>query len=188
VDRQVKVRGFRIEPNEIELVLQQHPDVEAAVVIARDDGEHKRLVGYVRPEPERRPEPAALRDFVGERLPEFMVPAGVMLLDEWPLTPSGKVDRAALPAWEHTADTDDYVAPRTDDERVLAEVWAEVLDIDRVGVTDNFYEIGGDSILGVMIVAKARSAGLSVSAKELLRLQTIAALCDEAAADTPPVH
>jgi amino acid adenylation domain-containing protein len=187
IDRQVKVRGFRIEPNEIELVLQQHPEVEAAVVVARDDGDHKRLVGYVRPGPECRPDPAALRDFVGGRLPEFMVPAVVVLLTEFPLTPSGKVDRAALPAPDRTADTEDYVAPRTDEERVLAGIWADVLDIDRVGVTDNFYELGGDSILGIMVVAKARAAGVSVSAKALFRLQTIAALSDEAAADTASV-
>ncbi|WP_221351101.1 non-ribosomal peptide synthetase [Streptomyces beigongshangae] len=187
VDRQIKVRGFRIEPNEIELVLQQHPEVEAAVVIARDDGEHKRLVGYVRPGPGHRPEPAALRDFVGNRLPEFMVPAAVVLLDDFPLTPSGKVDRAALPAPERVADTEDHVAPRTDDERVLAAIWADVLDLDRVGVTDNFYELGGDSILGIKVVAKARAAGVPISAKALFRLQTIAALSDEAAADTAPV-
>ncbi|GHE79588.1 hypothetical protein GCM10018785_54670 [Streptomyces longispororuber] len=187
IDRQVKVRGFRIEPNEIELVLQQHPDVESAVVVVRAEGEHKRLVGYVRPEPGRRPEPAALRDFVGDRLPEFMVPAAVALLDAFPLTPSGKVDRAALPDVERVFDAEDYVAPRTDDERVLAEVWAEVLDIDRVGITDNFYEIGGDSVLGIMVVAKARAAGVSVSAKDLFRLQTIAALSAEAA-DTASVR
>ncbi|MEU2564941.1 amino acid adenylation domain-containing protein [Streptomyces longispororuber] len=187
IDRQVKVRGFRIEPNEIELVLQQHPDVEAAVVVVREEGEHKRLVGYVRPEPGRRPEPAALRDFVADRLPEFMVPAAVALLDTFPLTPSGKVDRAALPDVERAADAEDYVAPRTDDERVLAEVWAEVLDVDRVGITDNFYEIGGDSVLGIMVVAKARAAGVSVSAKDLFRLQTIAALSAEAA-DTASVR
>ncbi|WP_310726189.1 amino acid adenylation domain-containing protein [Streptomyces sp. N2A] len=186
IDRQVKVRGFRIEPNEIELVLQQHPDVEAAVVIAHDDGEHKRLVGYVRPEPGRQPEPVALRDFVGDRLPEYMVPAVVVLLAEFPLTPSGKVDRAALPVPERTTDTEDYVAPRTDDERLLAGIWADVLDIDRVGVTDNFYELGGDSILGIKVVAKARAAGVSISAKALFRLQTIAALSDEAAVDTAP--
>ncbi|MBL1090962.1 MULTISPECIES: non-ribosomal peptide synthetase [Streptomyces] len=186
IDRQVKVRGFRIEPNEIELVLQQHPDVEAAVVIAHDKGEHKRLVGYVRPEPGRQPEPVALRDFVGDRLPEHMVPAVVALLAEFPLTPSGKVDRAALPAPERTTDTEDYVAPRTDDERVLAGIWADVLDIDRVGVTDNFYELGGDSILGIKVVAKARAAGVSISAKALFRLQTIAALSDAAAVDTAP--
>ncbi|WP_210589241.1 non-ribosomal peptide synthetase [Streptomyces sp. GESEQ-35] len=187
VDRQVKVRGFRIEPNEIELVLQQHPDVDEAVVIVREEGAHKRLVGYVRPRPDLRPEPAALQDFVKDRLPEFMVPAVVVPLAEFPLTPSGKVDRAALPAPERTADIEDYVAPRTDEERALAEIWAEVLDIDRVGVTDNFYELGGDSVLGIMVVAKAKAAGVPVSAKALFRLQTIAALLDEAAADTAPV-
>ncbi|KUF16412.1 non-ribosomal peptide synthetase [Streptomyces silvensis] len=176
IDRQVKVRGFRIEPNEIELVLQQHPDVDAAVVVARDDGDHKRLVGYVRPLPGHRPDPAALRDFAAERLPDFMVPAAVVPLDGFPLTPSGKVDRAALPAPQLGADSEDYVAPRTDDERVLATIWAEVLDLDRVGVTDNFYELGGDSVLGIKVVAEARAAGVAISAKSLFRLQTIAAL------------
>ncbi|MEW1552297.1 non-ribosomal peptide synthetase [Streptomyces tsukubensis] len=184
-DRQVKVRGFRIELNEIELVLQKHPEVEEAVVLVRDDGDHKRLVGYVRPVPGQRPDPAGLRDFTEDRLPEFMVPAVVMTLDAFPLTTSGKVDRAALPAPERATDTADYVAPRTDGERALAAIWAEVLDLDRVGVTDNFYELGGDSVLGIMVVAKARAAGLPVSSKALFRLQTIAALSDEAARTAP---
>ncbi|MFD9889709.1 amino acid adenylation domain-containing protein [Amycolatopsis sp. NPDC059027] len=191
-DRQVKIRGYRIEPGEIELVLQQHPDVEDAAVVCRDDDEHKRLVAYVRHVPGRAPEPARLRDFASERLPEFMVPAIIMSLTDFPLSPSGKVDRAALPPPDHRADTPvedrgGYVPPRTDHERVLAEIWSEVLHIENIGVTDNFYELGGDSVLGIKIVAKAKKAGISISAKNLFRQQTIAELAGGAAVNEQQV-
>ncbi|WP_405567356.1 amino acid adenylation domain-containing protein [Streptomyces sp. NBC_01167] len=176
VDHQVKVRGYRIEPGEIELVLVQHPDIEAAFVIALQDGDHKRLVGYVRPAAGRRVETTELREFVAGRLPEFMVPSAVVALDAFPLTPNGKIDRKALPAPVHTADPDSGPAPRTDTERVLAAIWADVLGVEQVGIGENFYELGGDSILGITVVAQARKAGLTISAKDVFRRQTIAEL------------
>ncbi|AVZ77917.1 non-ribosomal peptide synthetase (plasmid) [Streptomyces lunaelactis] len=177
VDHQVKVRGYRIEPSEIELVLAQHPGIEAAFVMAvEDDGQNKRLVGYVRPAAGQQPEAAELRDFVAARLPEFMVPSAFVPLAEFPLTPNGKIDRRALPAPQHTADTDSGLEPRTDTERALAGIWADVLGLPQVGITDNFYELGGDSILGIMVVAKAKKAGLPISAKDVFRRQTIAEL------------
>ncbi|AXK33499.1 amino acid adenylation domain-containing protein [Streptomyces armeniacus] len=186
-DHQVKIRGYRVEPSEIERVLQQHPDVDAAMVVASAaEGGHKRLLGYVRPHDGRRPDPDGLCGFVGERLPDFMVPAAVVVLTEFPLTPSGKVDRAALPVPESGGTTDGAGAePRTDAERALAAIWAEVLGVERVGVNDNFYQLGGDSILGVKVVARARKAGLSISAKDVFRRQTIAELATAVAPVSP---
>ncbi|MFE2127291.1 non-ribosomal peptide synthetase [Streptomyces amritsarensis] len=182
-DHQVKVRGYRIEPGEIELVLQQHPDVGVALVAALADGDHKRLVGYVTPAAAgRRPQPAELREFVSARLPVHMVPSAVMCLEQFPLTPSGKVDRKALPAPEHAAAPAEVQQPRTGTERLLAQIWSDVLGVPAVGVTDNFYELGGDSILGIRVVARAKKAGLVISAKDVFRKQTIAELATTAVA------
>ncbi|MFD7168244.1 non-ribosomal peptide synthetase [Streptomyces violascens] len=178
VDHQVKVRGYRIEPGEIELVLARHPDIEAAFVMALEEGGHKRLVGYVRPVAGRRPEVAELRDFVAARLPEFMVPSAFVPLEEFPLTPNGKIDRKALPAPEHPAEEGGATEPRTDTERLLAGIWAEVLGLAEVGIDDNFYQLGGDSILGIMVVARAKKAGLPITAKDVFRRQTIAELAE----------
>ncbi|WP_438297330.1 non-ribosomal peptide synthetase [Streptomyces sp. HUAS TT7] len=181
VDHQVKVRGYRIEPSEIELVLAQHPDIEAAFVMALEEGGHKRLVGYVRPATGRQAQAAELRDFVAARLPEFMVPSAFVSLDEFPLTPNGKIDRKALPAPEHPVEGGDGLEPRTDTERLLAGIWAEVLGLAQVGITDNFYQLGGDSILGIMVVSKAKKAGLPITAKDVFRRQTIAELAEAVA-------
>lgn len=181
VDHQVKVRGYRIEPSEIELVLAQHPDIEAAFVMALEEGGHKRLVGYVRPAAARQVQAAELRDFVAARLPEFMVPSAFVSLDEFPLTPNGKIDRKALPAPEHPVEGGDGLQPRTETERVLAGIWAEVLGLAQVGITDNFYQLGGDSILGIMVVSKAKKAGLPITAKDVFRRQTIAELAEAVA-------
>jgi amino acid adenylation domain-containing protein len=183
-DHQVKIRGYRIEPSEIERVLQQHPDVEAAMVVAvaEAEGEHKRLVGYLRPVAGRQPEHAVLREFIGGRLPEFMVPSALVTLAEFPLLPNGKIDRAALPVPERATGTGggDGSVPRTGAERLLAQIWADVLGVPSVGISDNFYELGGDSILGVRVVARAKKAGLSISAKDVFRRQTIAELASVA--------
>ena len=182
-DHQVKIRGYRIEPSEIENALQEHPDADVALVTARAaEGGHKRLVAYVRPVPGREPDPAELRESLAGRLPDFMVPAAVVVLPEFPLTPSGKVDRAALPEPERAVQEGGSGGsePRTVAERVLAAIWAEVLGVERVGVSDNFYELGGDSILGVKVVARAKKAGLSISSKDVFRRQTIAELADVA--------
>ncbi|MFJ9597458.1 amino acid adenylation domain-containing protein [Streptomyces virginiae] len=182
-DHQVKVRGYRIEPGEIELVLQQHPDVGVALVVALADGEHKRLVGYVTPGAAgRRPQPAELREFVSARLPVHMVPSAVVCLEQFPLTPSGKVDRKVLPAPEHAAAPAGAEEPRTGAERLLAQIWSDVLGVPTVGVTDNFYELGGDSVLGIRVVARAKKAGLVISAKDVFRKQTIAELATTAVA------
>jgi amino acid adenylation domain-containing protein/non-ribosomal peptide synthase protein (TIGR01720 family) len=170
-DHQVKIRGFRIELGEIENALRAHPKVADAVVVVREDNGHKRLVGYVVGDAG-----TDLRTHLAKSLPEYMVPAGFVFLDQFPLNPNGKLDRAALPAPDWEAQGEDYVAPRTDTERVLAEIWAKVLGVARVGVLDNFFELGGDSILSIQVVSKAAQAGLAVSSRDVFLNQTIAAL------------
>ncbi|HEX8694772.1 MAG TPA: amino acid adenylation domain-containing protein, partial [Longimicrobium sp.] len=177
-DEQVKVRGYRIEPGEIESALGEHPAVGDAVVVAREDAPgQKRLVAYVVARDGTRPEPAALRAHLSGRLPEYMVPGAIVVMDRLPLTPNGKVDRRALPAPEHDPSREDlYVAPRTQAEEALAEVWREVLGAPRVGVHDDFFGLGGDSILSIQIVARARRAGLKITPRQLFEHPTVAEL------------
>jgi amino acid adenylation domain-containing protein/non-ribosomal peptide synthase protein (TIGR01720 family) len=174
-DDQVKVRGFRIELGEVEAALREHPDVTDAVAAVRPDSAgHKRLVGYVVPAGDRAPAGGELRDFLADRVPEYLVPTGFAVLDALPLSPNGKVDRRGLPEPEFAAA--EYVAPTTSVETTLARVWADVLGLDRVGVTDNFFALGGDSILSVQVVARARRHGLYLSTKDLFNARTIAEL------------
>jgi amino acid adenylation domain-containing protein len=177
-DEQVKIRGFRVEPGEIEAVLRRHPDVDDAVVIARkDDSGVARLVGYTVSATERAPEPAELRKLLAEVLPDYMVPSALIALDEWPLTPNGKLDRNALPAAETPITA--YTAPRTDTERVLAQIWSDVLAADKVGVDDNFFELGGDSLRSVHIIMRIKTAfGVVLTPRDVLTAPTIAVLAD----------
>jgi amino acid adenylation domain-containing protein len=157
-DFQVKVRGFRIELGDIEAALLQHPHVRQAVTIAREDRPgDRRLVGYVIPESEAAPTAGELRAFLKERLPDYMVPTAFVILDQFPLTPNGKIDRRALPKPEEAASEPHvYVAPRTTLEEAVASIWAQVLKIERVSVFDNFFELGGHSLLATQIVARLR--------------------------------
>ncbi|WP_328928131.1 non-ribosomal peptide synthase/polyketide synthase [Streptomyces sp. NBC_00190] len=171
-DDQVKVRGFRIELGEVEAALANHPEVEQAVVVVREDQPGvKRLVGYV---VAANVASAGLREFVGESLPEYMVPAICVVLDSLPVTANGKVDRRALPEPDLSVLLREYTAPRSEVERVVAEVWAQVLGVERVGVRDNFFELGGDSILSIQVVSRLRRAGLVVSPQDVLVRQTVA--------------
>jgi amino acid adenylation domain-containing protein/non-ribosomal peptide synthase protein (TIGR01720 family) len=177
-DDQVKVRGFRIEPGEIETRLRQHPGVARALVVARAHRPGRpRLVAYVVPTGQTAPPVGELRDLLTRSLPEHMVPAAFVSLDRLPLSPNGKVDRRALPAPDDAiAELAGQVAPRTDTERLLARIWSEVLGLDRVGVEDNFFELGGDSILSIQAVARARQAGLRMTSRDVFLHQTIASL------------
>ncbi|MCA1682167.1 MAG: condensation domain-containing protein, partial [Actinobacteria bacterium] len=178
-DEQVKIRGFRIEPGEIEAALRQQPDVADAVVVAREsDGGHKRLVAYVvAPVGAAVPAGGELRAVLGQSLPDYMVPSAVVVLDAWPRTPSGKLDRKALPAPEVDVSRSGYVAPRTEVERVVAQAWAEVLEVERVGVEDNFFELGGDSILSIRVISRVRAAlEVNVSPRALFTHPTVAGL------------
>src|SRR5947208_2099883 len=180
-DDQVKVRGFRVEPGEIETRLRQHPDVGDAVVMARVDKRgHKRLVAYVVPAAgSADPSVAALRDLLVQTLPGYMVPAAFATLDELPLSPNGKLDRQALPEPAEVGPGSGYVAPRTDAERALADIWADVLGMERVGVEDDFFELGGDSILSFRILSRIRAAfGVTLSARAVFDARTVVRLAE----------
>ncbi|MFF5142329.1 amino acid adenylation domain-containing protein [Streptomyces sp. NPDC013157] len=181
-DDQVKVRGYRVEPGEIEAVLTGHPQVRDAVVVVREDrpGE-RRLVAYCVAEPSAAglPDGAALAEHCGTDLPEYMVPSAFVALDAMPLTVNGKLDRRALPVpAEEAVARGDFAAPRTAVEERVAAVWAEVLGVERVGVHDGFFAMGGDSIRGVALVGALRTAGFEISVRDLFQHRTVAALCE----------
>ncbi|MFY0567266.1 non-ribosomal peptide synthase/polyketide synthase [Archangium lansingense] len=198
IDHQVKVRGFRIELGEIESVLRQHASVEGSVVLARQYPEgDKRLVAYVVPVKGSVLEPEALRAHLRERLPDFMVPASFMVLESFPLTPNGKVDRKALPAPDAAPRdaTRTYEAPRTPTEELLASLWAQVLQVERVGRQDDFFALGGHSLLATRIVSRIRAAfGVEVPLRALFEAPTVAALATRLEAgrrdnrDQPPLR
>ncbi len=178
VDEQLKVRGYRVEPGEIESVLSALETVAVARVTAWQDQAGRRLVAYVVPAASQSPTPAELRSAVAARLPQHLVPAAFVLLEELPLLPGGKVDTSALPAPEWLTAPSDRppVAPRTDAEAVLAKIWADLLHVEQVSIEANFFELGGDSILSLQVIGRARAAGLELTPKQLLQHQTIAAL------------
>ncbi|HEX2189199.1 MAG TPA: amino acid adenylation domain-containing protein [Longimicrobiaceae bacterium] len=182
VDEQVKVRGFRIEPGEVESALLRQAGVREAAVVAREDGPGGlRLVGYVVAAEGARLDREELRARLGAAVPEYMVPAALVELDALPLTPSGKLDRRALPAPEPDA-REEYVAPRTEKEAALARVWRDLLRLDRVGVRESFFALGGDSILSIQMVSRAAAAGVRIAPWQVFQHQTVAALA--AVADT----
>jgi amino acid adenylation domain-containing protein len=176
LDQQVKIRGYRIELGEIEAVLAAHPEVETAVVLARDEmpGD-RRLVAYFVPAPEQAPDVAELRGFLALRLPSYMVPAAFVLLPGLPLTANGKVDRRALPAPELFRGAAESTPPRTPLEREVARVWREVLGVARIGVEDNFWELGGHSLLATKVLSRlCNSLGLDLPLQSLFEAPTLA--------------
>jgi amino acid adenylation domain-containing protein len=199
-DGQVKVRGFRIELGEIEAVLGGHPAVQDAVVMLREDvSENRRLVGYVVATVEPLPSESEWRSFLKQKLPDYMIPETFMTLEEMPLTPNGKVDRRALPAPQDERQGSGmvYVAPRTPVEEVLCKIWEEVLGVASVGAEDNFFEIGGHSLLAARMISQARQAfsvGLSLKAIfESPTVEELAAVIEEELAsaelsDLTPEH
>ncbi|WP_301175268.1 non-ribosomal peptide synthetase [Actinomadura geliboluensis] len=178
LDHQVKIRGFRIELGEIEAALSRHPAVGQAVVVPREDQPGTpRLIAYV--VPAGPVDSDELRRFAAETLPAYMVPAAVVPLDALPLNPSGKLDRAALPAPDFAARASGR-APRTPAETLLADLFAEVLGVARVGIDDGFFDLGGDSIIAMRLVSRARRAGLLLSPREVFRYPTVEALAQVA--------
>ncbi|HEX8560147.1 MAG TPA: amino acid adenylation domain-containing protein [Pyrinomonadaceae bacterium] len=183
VDHQVKLRGFRIELGEIEAALSRHPAVGECVCVVREDAPGvKRLVAYVGGA--RGANAAELAEHLRGRLPEYMTPTQFVFLEALPLTPSGKVDRKALPRPDYSGAGAgrEFVAPASASEQALCGIWAEVLRLERVGVHDNFFELGGDSILSIQIIARAAQAGLHFTPRQLFQNQTIAELAAVAGA------
>ncbi|RSM42864.1 non-ribosomal peptide synthetase [Actinoplanes sp. ATCC 53533] len=176
-DDQMKIRGFRVEPGEIESALSGHPGVAQAAVTVRED----RLLAYVSPGDV---DPQAVRDDLAARLPPHMVPAVVVALEALPTTPNGKIDRGALPDPDRMARPAGR-EPRTEVERVLCDLFAEVLGLERVGIDDSFFEIGGDSISSMQLVARARRAGLTFIAVDVFELRTPERLAQLAAQSRP---
>ena len=182
-DAQVKIRGFRVEPGEVEAVLSALPQVGLAVVLVREDRPgDKRLVAYITPAAGEAPDPWAVRRRVAEVLPEHLVPAVVMVLDQIPLTVNGKVDYSALPApgFSPGAGSREPATPR---EQLLRDLYAEVLGVESVGIDDSFFDLGGDSIISIRLVALARKAGLRLTAREVFTRKTVARLAAIAGQD-----
>ncbi|PYT21859.1 MAG: non-ribosomal peptide synthetase, partial [Acidobacteria bacterium] len=183
VDDQIKIRGYRIEPNEIVSALDQHSDVRESLVVAREDGQgDKRLVAYVVLTPDSRTSAAALRDSLRQHLPEYMLPAAFVRLDAFPLTPHGKIDRAALPepTVENTLGNDSVEAPVSPVEERLTGILKTLLSVEQVGVDDNFFQMGGHSLLGAQVIAHVRDAfGVEVSLRSLFDHPTVREMCAE---------
>ena len=177
-DNQIKLRGLRIEPAEIEAALLSHESVREAAVIARDDGGGKRLVAYLAGAPEAVPTATELREHLRRMLPEYLVPSIFVVLDSLPLTPNGKVDRRALPA-QLDHGSAEYVEPRTETERMLATIWKDVLATDRAGVEDNFFDVGGHSLLATQLLWRIKEAfGVDLPMRMLFERPTIATLAE----------
>lgn len=183
LDHQIKLRGFRIELGEIETVLRQHPAVREGVVIVREDQPgNRQLVAYLAPARSSL-DLADVREHLKRRLPEYMIPSAFVVMEALPLTPNGKIDRKALPAPERTGTADEASAPRTVVEQALAAIWQDMLGVGRVGVHDNFFTLGGNSLLILQMIARARRAGLHLSPRHVLEHQTIAELAPVVAAE-----
>ena len=176
LDNQVKIRGFRIELGEIESVLAAYPAVREAVVLAREDvpGD-KRLVAYLTLKEREPPKDSELRGLLRAKLPDYMVPSAFVILDRFPLTPNGKVDRKALPSADAAGFTvREYEAPSGELEIRLAQIWAEALKVPRIGRHDNFFELGGHSLLAVKLIERMRRVGLQIEVRALFATPTVA--------------
>ncbi|WP_219268589.1 non-ribosomal peptide synthetase [Pseudomonas sp. Xaverov 259] len=176
IDHQVKIRGFRIELGEIETRLLEHQDVREAVVLALDSPSGKQLAAYLVSDAEPATLREALKAHLKAQLPDYMVPAHLIVLDSMPLTANGKLDRRALPQPDPEANRQTYVAPRNELEQTLAAIWCAVLNVQQVGLDDNFFELGGDSILSIQVVSRARQAGIHFSPRDLFQHQTVQTL------------
>jgi len=177
LDHQVKIRGYRIELGEIEAALLGHGHIRQAVVIAREDNPgEKRLVAYFTGTEGASPDARMLREHLKQSLPDYMVPSAYVVLDTLPLTSNGKIDRKALAALGACSEIgESYVAPRTLIEDALAKIWSEVLKLDRVGIYDNFFEMGGDSLLVMRVTARVRKVfNIEVSLHTLFDAPTVA--------------
>jgi len=183
IDEQVKVRGFRVEPNEVTVTLNEHPNIQQSVVVAREVAPgDTRLIAYFVAVPQSHPTLGELRDFLGARLPDFMVPATFVRLEKLPLTANGKVDRMSLPAPEDTNTLRDsaYTAPRTDMEKTVAGILERLLGLEHVDVEENFFSLGGHSLLGAQLVARLRDTfGIEMPLRVIFEAPSVAELSSE---------
>ena len=194
IDHQVKIRGYRIELGEIETALRKHAAIAEAVIVAREDSKSpgpsvsgtKRLVGYAVANCTPPPDVGTLRDFLKASLPDYMIPSTIVLLDEMPLTPNGKVDLKALPGPDQLrpAAEKTITPPTNETERKLVKIWSEVLGQMAIGIHDNFFEVGGDSILSILIIARAKQAGIHITPRQVFQYSTIAELASVAGTAT----
>ncbi|WP_421797792.1 non-ribosomal peptide synthetase [Haliscomenobacter sp.] len=179
-DDQVKINGNRIELGEIRTVLMQYPTILEAIVLTRTETSgNKQLLAYFVPQQDTVVVVDTLRDFVRKKLPAYMIPSSFVRLDKLPLTPNGKIDRKALPLPEDLRQRSGYLAPRNEEEELLASIWQDVLSIEQVGVHDNFFDLGGASIQSLQIVAKANMFGFQLRVEHIFEYQTIAELAEQ---------
>ena len=191
IDHQVKIRGFRIELGEIESVLASHPAIHHSLVLAREDTPgDKRLVAYVVPKPNQQPSIADLRSYVRQSLPEYMVPSFFSLLATFPLTPTGKIDRRALPApVEEHRDQSAIVAPRNEKEELLLAIFRDILKVKSVSVTEDFFDLGGQSLMAAQLVSQIHAAtGRRIQLADLFRAATVEALARLIQQDSNPTE
>lgn len=179
IDNQVKVRGFRIELGEIEAVLNSHSQIQQVVVITREDiVGNKHLVAYVVTENES----LAIKqlcEFLKQKLPEYMVPSAFVILDILPLTPNGKVDKKALPAPDGVSREHEYVAPRTQSEKIIANIFADVLGVQNVGIHDNFFEVGGHSLLATQVISRLKQTfSVELPLRQMFETSTVLGLAE----------
>jgi len=180
MDDQVKIHGHRIELGEIETVLMQHHSIHKAIAIARTETSgDKRIVAYFVPKNEKIPDVGELRDFIREKLPSYMIPAVFVPMNDLPLTAHGKIDRKSLPVPEDLRPLSGYAAPRNEEESILARIWQDALEIEQIGIHDNFFDLGGASIQSLEIVAKANMLGLPFNVEAIFEYQTIAELATQ---------
>jgi amino acid adenylation domain-containing protein len=183
VDNQVKIRGYRIELGEIEAALKQHSAVKDSVVMARarDSSEERKLVGYIVPNQDSVASTSDLRSLLRQKLPDYMIPSAFVFLNALPLTPNGKVDRTQLPPTDDSRPSLDqgFVEPRSEIEELVAQVWREVLKVEKVGVYDNFFDLGGHSLLATRVIARLRNNfSVDLSLRKLFELPTVAGLAE----------
>jgi acyl-CoA synthetase (AMP-forming)/AMP-acid ligase II/acyl carrier protein len=181
-DRQIKIRGFRIEPGEIETVLERRPGIRAAAVVDRLDSRGEaRLVAYI-DAAEPAPDAADLRMFLADHVPNYMIPSAFVNVEELPQTPNGKVDRDALPdpEWDQESASEDFIAPRTETERGIADIWSKVLSVGDIGIHDNFFALGGHSLLAMQIVSRVHEElGVTVTLRAIFEAPTVVELAAE---------
>ncbi len=180
IDEQVKLRGYRVEPGEVDHVISRlHGIARCATVVRQDDGGEQRLVGYVVVDPSAGVTVGDLRAHAEEHLPDHMVPSAFVIVDAFPLTPSGKLDRAALPAPDTASAASEYVGPRNENESRVCAIWEQTLGLDRVGVYDNFFELGGHSLLATQVIARIRKAfGVQLPLHSLFTSPNVAELTE----------